>query len=63
MFWPNKTVQSSADKDRFSCQNDCYAGPIYFVIDDFSVLFKLADMDIMALITKARELGMHEPSY
>lgn len=37
--------------------------PIYYVIDDFNVLFNLVNMDLMALIKKARSLGMHEPLY
>lgn len=37
--------------------------PIYFVIDDFDVLFHLIDMDLIGLIHEARKLGMHEPLY
>lgn len=37
--------------------------PIYFVIDDFDVLFQLTDMDLIGLIHEARKLGMHEPVY
>lgn len=37
--------------------------PIYFVIDDFDVLFELIDMDLIALIKKARKLGMYKPVY
>ncbi|OGT43925.1 MAG: phenylalanine 4-monooxygenase [Gammaproteobacteria bacterium RIFCSPHIGHO2_12_FULL_37_34] len=37
--------------------------PIYFVINHFNVLFQLIDMDLIALIQKARRLGMHQPLY
>lgn len=37
--------------------------PIYFVIDDFDVLFSLIDMDLIGLIHQARKLGMHPPAY
>lgn len=37
--------------------------PIYFVIESFDTLFNLTEMDLIGLIAKARELGMHEPVY
>jgi phenylalanine-4-hydroxylase len=37
--------------------------PVYFVIDNFDVLFHLADMDIMGLVAKAKRLGMHRPLF
>jgi phenylalanine-4-hydroxylase len=37
--------------------------PVYFVIDSFDVLFRLTEMDLIGLIRKARELGMHQPLY
>lgn len=37
--------------------------PIYYVIDTFDVLFELIDMDLIALINEARQLGMHAPLY
>lgn len=37
--------------------------PIYFYIDSFDVLFKLIEMDLIALIQEARRLGMHKPLY
>lgn len=37
--------------------------PIYFVIDNFDVLFNLIDMDLIALTKEARRLGMHKPLY
>lgn len=37
--------------------------PIYYVIDSFDALFELIDMDLLALIAEARELGMREPTY
>ncbi len=36
---------------------------VYFVIDSFDDLFDLAQMDLMGLITQARALGMHAPTY
>ncbi len=37
--------------------------PIYYVIDNFDVLFNLTHSDLFALINKARELGEYEPVY
>jgi phenylalanine-4-hydroxylase len=37
--------------------------PIYFVIEKFDELFELTNMDLIGLINKARQLGMHEPMY
>lgn len=37
--------------------------PIYFVIDDFDVLFHLNNMDLLGLIKEARALGMHAPLF
>lgn len=37
--------------------------PVYYVIDNFDVLFQLIDMDLIALIQEARNLGMHKPLY
>jgi phenylalanine-4-hydroxylase len=37
--------------------------PIYFVIDDFDVLYHLIDLDLIKLIHEAHRLGMHEPLY
>lgn len=37
--------------------------PIYFVIDNFDVLFQLTQMDLIGMIHEARRLGMHEPLY
>jgi len=34
--------------------------PIYYVLDDFRQLGKLADQDLLALIDQARELGLYE---
>jgi phenylalanine-4-hydroxylase len=35
----------------------------YFVIDSLDDLFKVAHMDLFALIAEARRLGMHEPTF
>jgi phenylalanine-4-hydroxylase len=37
--------------------------PIYFVIDNFDVLFELNRQDLIGLIHEARRLGMHAPAY
>lgn len=37
--------------------------PVYFVIDNFDVLFELNNTDLIGLIHVARQLGMHEPAY
>jgi len=37
--------------------------PVYFVIDSFDQLFDLAQQDLLAYITEARRLGMHEPRF
>lgn len=37
--------------------------PIYFVIDDYDVLFKLTEMDLIGMIHEAKRLGMYEPLY
>lgn len=37
--------------------------PIYFVINNFDTLYHLADMDLFAMIRKARELGEFKPVY
>ncbi|MFT5138814.1 MAG: phenylalanine-4-hydroxylase, partial [Rhodothermales bacterium] len=36
---------------------------IYFVIESFDELFELAQQDLIALIERARKMGMHTPSY
>ena len=37
--------------------------PVYFYIQSFDDLFKLIDMDLIALIHEARRLGMYQPLY
>jgi phenylalanine-4-hydroxylase len=37
--------------------------PIYFVISDFSALYQLFDMDLLAQIRAAKELGDYPPAY
>ena len=37
--------------------------PIYFIIDDFNVLFELIETDLIGLIHEARRLGMYQPLY
>ena len=37
--------------------------PIYFMINSFDKLFELAEMDIMALVKRAKALGLHAPKF
>lgn len=37
--------------------------PIYFVINSFDTLFELTELDLIGLIRKARQLGLHKPLY
>ena len=37
--------------------------PIYFVIDNYDILFRLTEMDLIGLIHEARKLGMYKPLY
>lgn len=36
---------------------------VYFIINSFDDLFDLAQQDLIALITRARELGIHAPTF
>jgi phenylalanine-4-hydroxylase len=37
--------------------------PVYFVINDLAELFNLIELDLMAKVNEARELGMHPPLF
>ncbi|GGD56341.1 phenylalanine 4-monooxygenase [Lacimicrobium alkaliphilum] len=37
--------------------------PVYYVLDSLDELFGIADMDIMALVEKAKGLGLHKPKF
>ena len=37
--------------------------PLYYILGDFNQLFELAEMDIMALVNEARQLGLFEPKF
>lgn len=37
--------------------------PVYFTINSFDDLFELAEMDIMSLVKRAKELGLHAPKF
>lgn len=37
--------------------------PIYFVLEDFSDLYKTIDMDLLDLVRQARQLGEYPPAY
>lgn len=36
---------------------------VYFIIESFDELFELAQRDLITLVKKARQLGMHAPTY
>lgn len=37
--------------------------PIYFIIESSDELYRLAQMDLLAMIDEARQLGMHPPAF
>ncbi|ALS97831.1 phenylalanine 4-monooxygenase [Lacimicrobium alkaliphilum] len=37
--------------------------PVYYVLDNLDALFEIADMDMMALVEKAKALGLHKPRF
>ena len=37
--------------------------PIYYIIENFDMLFRLIEMDLIDLVHQARHLGMHTPLY
>jgi phenylalanine-4-hydroxylase len=37
--------------------------PLYYVLPDFDDLFKIAEMDIMALLETAKSEGLFEPLF
>lgn len=37
--------------------------PIYFIIENFDILYHLTDMDLMDMVKKARELGEFKPLF
>jgi phenylalanine-4-hydroxylase len=37
--------------------------PIYYVLESFDSLFDIADMDIMALVSQAKQLGLFAPRF
>ena len=36
---------------------------VYYVIEDYDMLYELAQRDLIPLIAEARRLGMHAPTY
>ena len=36
---------------------------VYFTLDSFDTLFELAQMDLIPLVSQARKMGMHAPTY
>ncbi|HAR56708.1 MAG TPA: phenylalanine 4-monooxygenase, partial [Idiomarina baltica] len=37
--------------------------PVYYTINSVDELFEISDMDIMALVREAMELGLFEPKF
>lgn len=37
--------------------------PVYYVLDHFDGLFDLAELDVMALVEQAKQLGLYEPLF
>ncbi len=37
--------------------------PVYYTINSINDLFDISQMDIMSLVSKAKELGLHEPKF
>ena len=37
--------------------------PLYYILPEFDHLFELAEMDIMALVEKAKSLGLFAPLF
>ena len=37
--------------------------PVYYTISSINDLFDISQMDIMSLVSKAKELGLHEPKF
>lgn len=37
--------------------------PVYYILKEFDQLFELSEMDIMALVEKAKSLGLFEPKF
>jgi len=37
--------------------------PLYFIINDFSDLFKILDQDVLAILDEAKKLGDYEPKF
>ena len=37
--------------------------PVYYTLDSVDQLFEIADMDMMALVEEAMELGLFEPKF
>ncbi|GAB3022372.1 phenylalanine 4-monooxygenase [Bowmanella dokdonensis] len=37
--------------------------PVYYILDGLDDLFELAELDLMALVEKAKALGLHDPKF
>ncbi|MBS0286761.1 MAG: phenylalanine 4-monooxygenase [Proteobacteria bacterium] len=59
---PIRKLLEPVDAFRTPYRIDIYQ-PLYFVIKDFSALFKLSKLDLLAMINEARALGMHPPLF
>ncbi|NNF15791.1 MAG: phenylalanine 4-monooxygenase [Gammaproteobacteria bacterium] len=60
--WPQHKPFDPIDMLRTPYRIDIYQ-TVYFVLDSFEQLFKLANTDLAALVREAKSLGMHPPSY
>jgi phenylalanine-4-hydroxylase len=36
---------------------------VYFILDSFDTLFEISQLDLVPLVSKARKMGMHAPTY
>ncbi len=59
---PQRKPLDPVDALRTPYRIDIYQ-TVYFVIDSFDTLFELAQLDLLSLVAKARQLGMHAPTF
>ncbi|MGD9020282.1 MAG: phenylalanine 4-monooxygenase [Lysobacterales bacterium] len=59
---PERKQFDALDALRTPYRIDIYQ-TVYFVLDGFDTLFELAQTDLIPLIAKAHELGMHKPTF
>jgi phenylalanine-4-hydroxylase len=59
---PERKAFDALDVLRTPYRIDIYQ-TVYFTLDSFDTLFELAQMDLIPLVSKARKMGMHAPTY